>query len=167
MNNKEPGYVYILTNPSFREDRVKIGKSIRLPSWVSFQKVFSRYTHQAEVKSKNVNIIFKGWAFVESRGYTYNLLVVTSVGSGRVQMWCKANAKASLLRLCWAEAHTRCGNCRFDGQLFAMQPSLFVLRGVIWVQIPLQTRFWCWFFGKLSCAESGKECIKMKVLICF
>lgn len=24
MNNKEPGYVYILTNPSFREDWVKI-----------------------------------------------------------------------------------------------------------------------------------------------
>ena len=32
MSNKEPGNVYILTNPSFREDRVKIGKSIRLPS---------------------------------------------------------------------------------------------------------------------------------------
>lgn len=27
--NKEPGYVYILTNPSFREDWVKIGKSSR------------------------------------------------------------------------------------------------------------------------------------------
>lgn len=27
--NKEPGYVYILTNPSFREDWVKIGKSAR------------------------------------------------------------------------------------------------------------------------------------------
>lgn len=27
MNNKEPGYVYILTNPSFREDWVNIGKS--------------------------------------------------------------------------------------------------------------------------------------------
>lgn len=26
---KEPGYVYILTNPSFREDWVKIGKSAR------------------------------------------------------------------------------------------------------------------------------------------
>ncbi len=26
MSNKEPGYVYILTNPSFREDWVKIGK---------------------------------------------------------------------------------------------------------------------------------------------
>lgn len=25
----EPGYVYILTNPSFREDWVKIGKSSR------------------------------------------------------------------------------------------------------------------------------------------
>ena len=25
--NKEPGYVYILTNPSFREDWVKIGKN--------------------------------------------------------------------------------------------------------------------------------------------
>lgn len=29
MNNKEPGYVYILTNPIFREDWVKIGKSSR------------------------------------------------------------------------------------------------------------------------------------------
>ena len=29
MNNKEQGYVYILTNPSFREDWVKIGKSSR------------------------------------------------------------------------------------------------------------------------------------------
>ena len=29
MDKKEPGYVYILTNPSFREDWVKIGKSSR------------------------------------------------------------------------------------------------------------------------------------------
>ena len=29
MANNEPGYVYILTNPSFREDWVKIGKSSR------------------------------------------------------------------------------------------------------------------------------------------
>ena len=29
MPNKEPGYVYILTNPSFREDWVKICKSSR------------------------------------------------------------------------------------------------------------------------------------------
>lgn len=29
MNNKEPGYVYMLTNPSFREDWVKIDKSSR------------------------------------------------------------------------------------------------------------------------------------------
>ena len=29
MTEKEPGYVYILTNPSFREDWVKIGKSAR------------------------------------------------------------------------------------------------------------------------------------------
>ena len=29
MTNKESGYVYILTNPSFREDWVKIGKSCR------------------------------------------------------------------------------------------------------------------------------------------
>ena len=29
MSNKEPGYVYILTNPSFREDWVKIGKCSR------------------------------------------------------------------------------------------------------------------------------------------
>lgn len=28
MTNKVPGYVYILTNPSFREDWVKIGKSL-------------------------------------------------------------------------------------------------------------------------------------------
>ena len=30
MVNKEPGYVYILTNPSFREDWVKIGKSTNM-----------------------------------------------------------------------------------------------------------------------------------------
>ena len=29
MTNKEPGYVYILTNPSFRVDWIKIGKSSR------------------------------------------------------------------------------------------------------------------------------------------
>ena len=29
MSNKETGYVYILTNPSFREDWVKIDKSSR------------------------------------------------------------------------------------------------------------------------------------------
>lgn len=31
MNNKEPGYVYILTNPSFREDWVKIGSNKTAP----------------------------------------------------------------------------------------------------------------------------------------
>ena len=30
MSNKESGYVYILTNPSFREDWVKIGKSTNM-----------------------------------------------------------------------------------------------------------------------------------------
>ena len=30
MANKEPGYVYILSNPSFREDWVKIGKSTNM-----------------------------------------------------------------------------------------------------------------------------------------
>ncbi len=29
MENNESGYVYILTNPSFREDLVKIGESSR------------------------------------------------------------------------------------------------------------------------------------------
>ena len=29
MENKEKGYVYILTNPSFREDWIKIGKTGR------------------------------------------------------------------------------------------------------------------------------------------
>ena len=28
MSNKEPGYVYILTNPSFRESSLKIGRGI-------------------------------------------------------------------------------------------------------------------------------------------
>ena len=32
MANKEPGYVYILTNPCYRADWVKIGKS-RRPRW--------------------------------------------------------------------------------------------------------------------------------------
>ncbi len=35
MNNKEPGYVYILTNPSFREDWLKIGKVVVL--WMCAQ----------------------------------------------------------------------------------------------------------------------------------
>ena len=30
MTNKEPGFVYILTNPSFREDWVKIGKTTNM-----------------------------------------------------------------------------------------------------------------------------------------
>ena len=30
MANKEPGYVYILTNPSFREDWVKTGKTTNM-----------------------------------------------------------------------------------------------------------------------------------------
>ena len=30
MANKEPGYVYILTNPSFREDWIKIGKTTNM-----------------------------------------------------------------------------------------------------------------------------------------
>lgn len=30
MANKEPGYVYILTNPSFREEWVKIGKTVNM-----------------------------------------------------------------------------------------------------------------------------------------
>ena len=39
MNNKEPGYVYILTNPSFREDWVKINK----PSYQrALKRAFSR-----------------------------------------------------------------------------------------------------------------------------
>lgn len=29
MENEDPGYVYILTNPSFKEDWAKIGKSSR------------------------------------------------------------------------------------------------------------------------------------------
>ena len=41
MANKEPGYVYILTNPSFREDWVKIGKSSR-PVDVCREKVIGR-----------------------------------------------------------------------------------------------------------------------------
>lgn len=28
MNNKKPGYVYILTNPNFLKDWIKIGKSV-------------------------------------------------------------------------------------------------------------------------------------------
>ena len=33
MASKEPGYVYILTNPSFREDWVKNKKRSRLVEW--------------------------------------------------------------------------------------------------------------------------------------
>lgn len=31
MNERKKGYVYVLTNPSFRDDWVKIGKSAREP----------------------------------------------------------------------------------------------------------------------------------------
>ena len=41
MSNKETGYVYILTNPSFREDWVKIGKSENTVSRWSTNKVQS------------------------------------------------------------------------------------------------------------------------------
>jgi len=41
MSNKEPGYVYILTNPSFREDWVKIGKS----SYIFFIDTFMPKDH--------------------------------------------------------------------------------------------------------------------------
>ena len=41
MSNKEPGYVYILTNPSFCDDWVKIGKSSR-PVDVRSKIVISR-----------------------------------------------------------------------------------------------------------------------------
>lgn len=34
MDNKDPGYVYILTNPSFKEDWVKIGKSLHLSNLI-------------------------------------------------------------------------------------------------------------------------------------
>ena len=36
MNNKEPGYVYILTNPSSREDWVKICSRDYRPQSVMF-----------------------------------------------------------------------------------------------------------------------------------
>ena len=41
MSNKEPGYVYILTNLSFSEDWVKIGKS----------------SHPVDVRSKELTIL--------------------------------------------------------------------------------------------------------------
>ena len=48
MNNKEPGYVYILTNPSFCEDWVKIGKSSRPVDVRS--KVFYNWTTDSDEK---------------------------------------------------------------------------------------------------------------------
>ena len=47
MSNKEPGYVYILTNPSFREDWVEIGKSSRLPFVGTFMPEDHRNTSGA------------------------------------------------------------------------------------------------------------------------
>ena len=38
MNNKEPNYVYIQTNPKFREDWVKIGKNSRLVAMGELRK---------------------------------------------------------------------------------------------------------------------------------
>ena len=38
MANKEPGYVYILTNPSFREDWIKIGKTTNMEERLRISK---------------------------------------------------------------------------------------------------------------------------------
>lgn len=55
MDKKEPGYVYILTNPSFREDWVKIGKSSR-PVDVRSKELDNTaliyYIHQCGIKDK-------------------------------------------------------------------------------------------------------------------
>ena len=37
---REPGFVYILTNPSFREDWVKIGKSAR-PVYLRLMEIYN------------------------------------------------------------------------------------------------------------------------------
>ena len=42
MNDKEPGYVYILTNPSFREDWVKICSRNFRPQSVMFLESIKR-----------------------------------------------------------------------------------------------------------------------------
>ena len=46
MSNKEPGYVYILTNPSFREDYVKIAveKSDHIMQNATRNRELSLYT---------------------------------------------------------------------------------------------------------------------------
>ena len=49
MSNKEPGYVYILTNPSFREDWVKIGKSENTVSRWCANKVQPSITQLNEI----------------------------------------------------------------------------------------------------------------------
>lgn len=46
MSNKEPGYVYILTNPSFREDWVRIGKSSRPVDVHSKELDKNKFSHQ-------------------------------------------------------------------------------------------------------------------------
>ena len=65
MATKEPGYVYILTNPSFREDWVKIGKTINLKERLKnldntsvplpFKKYATLQTAKYEVAEKHVH----------------------------------------------------------------------------------------------------------------
>ena len=66
MPDKEPGYVYILTNPSFREDWVKIGKSSR-PVDVRSKKLTRRNSndfqyeiaYQLDVEVKELLVVSK------------------------------------------------------------------------------------------------------------
>ena len=126
------------------------------------------FFHRTPTKIHSFLICLFGMMFVgDSRGYKCSPLVVSSAGSGRVQLWCKANAKASLLRLCWAEAHTRCGNCKFEETIFRIAAPFFVLWWVIWLPKPFQMRCWCWFFEKPSRAQGGIKCIKTQVLCLF
>ncbi len=57
MNNKEPGYVYILTNPSFREDWVKICSRNFRPQSVMFLESIKRKIYYWDVSINKEDIL--------------------------------------------------------------------------------------------------------------
>ena len=53
MTEKEPGYVYILTNPSFREDWVKIG-NVPLPFEIFATMKTTKYNEVEKLVHKTI-----------------------------------------------------------------------------------------------------------------
>lgn len=61
MSNKEPGYVYILANPSFRKDWVKIGKETIYNNLNDDNKGFCHMFNDSIYHSSAVNAEMDDW----------------------------------------------------------------------------------------------------------